>query len=247
MSSLNGIKAVVFDLDGTLRHNQPDSTNFFLDLAVELGVRDSEEKRRHVAKWIHYYWAQSPELSQDMQIYTTLSEAFWQRYANRALVEFGCKPEKALALAPELHSQMETRYQPIDAVFSDAPSTLAALQKAGYKLAVLSNRSTPFQETLAKLGIGEYFQFALAAGEVGAWKPDPAAFLPALERLGLAPKEVVYVGDNYYADIVGARRAGLNPILIDPQGIFDDPSYPIIRDLAALEGLLIRLAPEQNP
>jgi len=39
----------------------------------------------------------------------------------------------------------------------------------------------------------------------------------------VTPVEAAYVGDNYYADVVGARRAGLTPVLYDPRGIFPDP------------------------
>jgi len=244
MISANGVKAVLFDLDGTLRHNLPDSTQYFLDIAVALGAPDCPGKRRHVAQWTHYYWAQSPELSQDMQVYTSLTEEFWAHYARRSLEEFGCSPQQAMDLAPEMHTRMDREYQPKDMVFPEVRPTLEALQQAGYRLAVLSNRTNPFGDYMDELGLADYFEFALAAGEIGAWKPDPAVFIPALERLDAAPAQVLYVGDNYYADIVGARAAGIPPILIDPAGLFENPGCTVIDKLDELADLL---AHQQHP
>ena len=79
-----------------------------------------------------------------------------------------------------------------------------------------------------------YFEFALAAGDVGVWKPDPEIFRFALHRLGTQPNETLYVGDNYYADVVGARRAGLRPILVDTDGTFPDAECTIIQNVGDL-------------
>ena len=43
-----------------------------------------------------------------------------------------------------------------------------------------------------------------------------------LDKLELSPKETLYIGDNYFADVVGARNAGLAPLLYDPRGIFPE-------------------------
>jgi FMN phosphatase YigB (HAD superfamily) len=48
----------------------------------------------------------------------------------------------------------------------------------------------------------------------------------------------MYVGDNYYADVVGARAAGLRPILYDPLGIFPEPDCESIRSFDELKSIL---------
>jgi HAD superfamily hydrolase (TIGR01549 family) len=63
------------------------------------------------------------------------------------------------------------------------PETLQALKAAGYQLALVTNRSQPCHEELAQLGLLEFFELALTAGEASAWKPDPAIFTQALQRL----------------------------------------------------------------
>jgi HAD superfamily hydrolase (TIGR01662 family) len=129
-------------------------------------------------------------------------------------------------------------YRPESIVPEDVRRVLPQLKEAGYLLAVLSNRDKPFQEELQTHGIAGFFDFSLAAGEVSVWKPDPGLFEHALARAGLSADDAVYVGDNYYADVVGARGAGLRPILYDPLGIFSDPDCPQIRSFDELNSIL---------
>jgi len=232
------IQAILFDLDGTLRHNEPDSTGAFMDFAAALGAPDSAEQRTRLIRWTHYYWAQSPELSQDMQIYNTLSDEFWEHYAARALTVLGCSQNQASLMAAEMQCLMREEHQPDDVILPDVVPTLEALRNIGYRLGVVSNRSTPFHEYLQSLGLDIFFDLVLAAGEVASWKPEPGIFEHALKQLSLAPDQAVYVGDNYYADVVGARQAGMKPVLIDPQGIFLEPGCPVITRISDLPAVL---------
>ena len=70
------------------------------------------------------------------------------------------------------------------------------------------------------------------------FKPEPGVFEHALKLKNLTAEETVYVGDNYYADVVGARRAGLRPVLYDPHGIFPDADCPTIKSFDELTSVL---------
>ena len=71
-----------------------------------------------------------------------------------------------------------------------------------------------------------------------SYKPEPGLFEHALKRAGLAPQEAVYVGDNYFADVVGSRRAGLQPVLFDPDVIFPEADCITIRSFGQLHAVL---------
>lgn len=225
---------ILFDLDGTLRHSRPDSTGTFIDHAAALGVPLDDEQRRAAIRWTHYYWAQSPELRQDAAAFPGREAEFWTQYAYRCLRQMGCCEARALELAPEMHAYMTTQHNPINYVPPDVPETLAALKASGYRLGVLTNRAQPVTDELTQLELLEYFDLILAAGEVASWKPDPLIFQHALQRLSAQPGAALYVGDNYYADILGAQRAGLRPILLDPDGIFPEADCPVIHALGEL-------------
>jgi putative hydrolase of the HAD superfamily len=65
-------------------------------------------------------------------------------------------------------------------------------------------------------------------------KPDPEIFERALRRLDLPAQRVVYIGDIYSIDAVGARAAGLSPVIIDPTGSYGALDCPTITDLREL-------------
>jgi FMN phosphatase YigB (HAD superfamily) len=232
------LEAILFDLDGTLRHNRPDSTEALLDYAINLGLEDSPGKRRSAYQWAHYYWAQSKELLLDKQEYSELNDLFWKNYVVRNLIAFECQPDCATELAPDIFQYMSEEHQPDDWVPADVPLTLQALKQSGYRLGLLSNRSIPCDDYLEQLGLKEYFDITVVAGEVTSWKPDPKIFYHVLENLKTGAENAVYVGDNYYADIVGALNAGIQPILMDPKDVFPDVECPVITSISELNYFL---------
>ena len=93
---------------------------------------------------------------------------------------------------------------------------------------------------LEKFGLMALVDFSLVPAEVGGrGKPDEPIFLEALRRAGVQPSEAVHVGDESFVDGAGARRVGINPILIDRSGLFTDFSeYSRIGSLLELPALL---------
>jgi putative hydrolase of the HAD superfamily len=59
-----------------------------------------------------------------------------------------------------------------------------------------------------------------------------------MELLGTQPAHALYVGDNYYADVLGARAAGLEPVLIDPDEIFPEADCAVIHCISEILPLL---------
>lgn len=239
MPLLNHIDTVIFDLDGTLRHSIPTADETVYNYAVQLGAPNSPDCRRAGARWAHYYWAQSQDLSDDLACYKDLNGGFWKHYSYRYLISIGLSKEQASFLAPELTQLMDDGYNPQSKVFPEDFVTLDTLRKAGYTVGLISNRSQSFDEEIQELGLAPYFDFAYVAADVEAWKPDPAIFERAFHETGSTPEQSVYIGDNYYADIIGANNAGITPILLDRYGIFPDAECTVIRSLGELEDLLI--------
>jgi len=244
----NGIRAILFDLDGTLRHSRPDWNAYFIEQAVLMGAPDSPQRRRAAMRWVHYYWAQSPELLEDVENFPRDDEsgAFWLNYARRHLTAFGCDAALVGDLAPRLHAHMSEAYQPEEWVPPDVPQTLSVLRQAGFTLGVLSNRVKPYDELVETLGLHTYFDFLLAGGHIGAWKPEPAIFHYALEQINTKPAHTLYVGDNYFADVVGAKGAGMPVVLLDPAGLFPEADCPVIQNMSELPAVLVRLNGEQD-
>ncbi len=72
------------------------------------------------------------------------------------------------------------------------------------------------------------------SGAVGVMKPDPRIFELALTALGVDAADSWYIGDMPAFDVVGARRAGLRPFVLDPLGIHRDADYDSVASLTEL-------------
>jgi putative hydrolase of the HAD superfamily len=238
MNSNHTVKAVFFDLDGTLRHSVPSGGDVFTDYIQTLGMRITDEDRIRAMRWEHLYWASSADLRDDLVAHSADTEKFWIEYSRRRLIALGISPALAREYAPRVSAHMGSEYKPESIVPDEVRTALAQLKQAGYRMAVLSNRDRPFQETLETHAISEFFEFSLAGGEVDSYKPDPGLFEHALKRTGLSAQEAIYVGDNYYADIIGSRRAGLTPVLFDPDGVFPEADCIVLKSFDELNSVV---------
>ncbi len=230
MMKSNAIQAVLFDLDGTLRHNEPSGMSAIQGYLAELGVHVTPKQRRQAQNFSHYYWAISPALREDSRQFGMDTPAFWIRQSQRVLEAMDLTGDVA-ALAERLHERMANDYRPADVVPEDVRPTLAHLCELGYTLGLVSNRNEPLAQVVEELNFQGLFHFTLSAGEAGAWKPAPEIFWRALELADCPRHRAVYVGDNFYADIAGARQAGLRPLLLDPERVFAQPGCPVLNTI----------------
>jgi HAD superfamily hydrolase (TIGR01549 family) len=235
-SEFGSISTVIFDFDGTIRYSEPRGVDIFHQHVAASGVVYSDEQRKSAERWLHYYWAQSPELAEDInQFGDSENGDFWRQHARRHLKLLGVSEEAIEDLSKKLTDKMRTKYSAENCVPDDVLPTLQKLREAGYKLAIVSNRHEEYSYLVEELGLLDYFEMTLAAGQVGWWKPDPRLFHYALGLLGVEAENSLYIGDNYYADVLGARAAGLNPVLVDPFEIYDSPDCPVITSIGEIE------------
>jgi putative hydrolase of the HAD superfamily len=131
-------------------------------------------------------------------------------------------------------------------VFPDVLPALDAMRAAGFRLGVVSNWGWTAPELLHLLELSSHFEVLAISARVGYQKPHPAIFRHALDLMSAAPQDAIHVGDDPGADVVGARRAGIEPVLIvrehrrasipDPEASAD--GAPVIQDLRGLLDLL---------
>jgi HAD superfamily hydrolase (TIGR01549 family) len=234
----NPIKAVLFDLDGTLRHHIPAAGDVFVEYARSIGLHISEEDFIRAEHWVHHYFAFSLEIQADGRLFKDDQRSFWVNFTKRRLVALGIGTAQAVELAPQASAYMEEFYKPEVHVPPDVCPLLEFLKRSGYVLGVVSNREEPYHDEIKSIKLDSYFQFVLAGGEVNSFKPQALIFERALELAGTSAQETMYIGDNYFADVVGARRAGLIPVLYDPISLFPDAGCAIIKSFAELPDLL---------
>lgn len=128
-------------------------------------------------------------------------------------------------------------------VFDDVVPGLQGLAQAGHNMVVLSN-GTPamLDAVLDAAGLGTYFSTVISVDEVRVFKPSPAVYLHAAQRLGRAPDQVCLVSSNPFDDI-GAEAAGLRAVWVDrTQGLFEADGSPpdtVVTTLTELADALV--------
>lgn len=208
------IRAILFDLDGTLLDRDASLQHFISQQYDRLApVLKKISKTEYVSRFIGL----------DSRGYV------WKDKVYRIIVsEFGLTNISW----QELLSDYETEFINSCIPFPNLVETLEILTTQGYVLGIITNGLGTFQQrTIQGLGIEEYFKAILISEVEGVRKPEAEIFLRALSRLGVTSNESVFVGDHPDADVMGAKRIGMTSIWKrdigwaepeNPDGIIDD-------------------------
>jgi HAD superfamily hydrolase (TIGR01549 family) len=220
------LRAVLFDAGGTLLH--PDYERVAGVLGRVLGRAPAP------AAFVEAEYAGRAAVE------AAMAESGGSRDGDRWTVHFaamfgalGFGGEEIARVAPHIvtehrRANLWTVPQP------EAAEGLAALRVAGFIVGVVSNADGTVDRLLAGAGLAADLAFVVDSGAVGIEKPDPGIFRLALDLAGVAADESLYVGDLYPVDVVGARRAGIEPVLLDPLGRYGGRDCRTARDVPTL-------------
>ena len=162
------------------------------------------------------------------------SEAWWAALA--PTLEQALQAGAALEQdqASQLVAEVRTAYLDPSTwvVFEDTVAALELLAREGWNQVILSNHVPELPALVAALGLSRYFTAIHNSGTTGFEKPHPRAYAAVLETLGPTPGRVVMVGDNYLADFVGPRAAGIEAVLVRSTHPQCDASFPDLLEAA---------------
>lgn len=206
-AAVAGCRAAVFDCAGTLLRLDPPSEQIFHDAAAELGLDIAMADIARAYEIVNFArQIKSSELTTKAK-----RDAFYAEF-NRSLCSVLGIHRSFDRLHPLLLSRFATRRHWV--AFDDAAPALSAV---GAHVAVhaLANWDRHLDDVLVHAGLRHLIADAANSEQLGAEKPARACFDAFLERNALDAAQVVYVGNEYVADVVGSREAGLTPILVD--------------------------------
>ena len=216
------IKALLFDLDGTL---------FDRATSVMACVRQQHARFCDELAAIPQdtYIARFLEL--DCRGYVTKERVYQQLIAELGISGLTCEM---------LCEDFYAHYHSYAVGFPSLHETLMTLREDELRLGIVSNGRSTFQRaTIEALGIGAYFDVILVSEEEGIRKPDAAIFRRALERLRVAPDASIFVGDNPVVDVAGARNVGMRTIWKrDTYWATSCDADWIVDDLASISALM---------
>jgi len=213
------VRAVLFDLDGTLWHAEHEpgearSARFHSVQARRAKPFLAERGWTHVDAFdlVRASWAAWDEAAalprQDNAVIDGLA------LTRRTFAALGLQAVEADLLGFYRLFRVAYREWPV-ALFEDTVGTLQRLHAARMPMALVTNNaaSVVLKPELDDFRIGEFFEHIVTSTDVRFEKPSALMFARALELLGVAPAEALMVGDNFELDVRGARAMGIATVL----------------------------------
>lgn len=162
--------------------------------------------------------------------YHTHTHELWTEYALNKIDKFTLMKERfarPLANTPlsakdveNINNHFLSKVIKIDETIEGAHELLEYLKNKGYKLVMLSNGFSEMQyDKISNVGFDGFFDEVILSDAVGVNKPHPIIFEKALEEVKATASEAIMIGDNFLADILGAKKSGIDQIWYNPHQI----------------------------
>ncbi len=210
---LSAIAAVFFDFGETLATLAPSKEEIFIKAACSVGLDLDIKSVRRAYQIVDFHNKYS-------SVHVNDHDGFYQHYNEQLCEALGISSHVA-ELVPALAARF--RQEKSWKLIEDVLPVLSRLNDSGVPMALVANWDSNLSSLVEQLGVRQFFLSIVSSREAGAEKPDPAIFRLALQRLSLldARQPILYVGNEYRADVLGPRAVGLTPVLIDRSS-----SYP---------------------
>lgn len=201
MNKFADIRAVTFDVGGTLIEPWPSVGHVYAEAAARHGVKNVSPEL--LTGRFKTAWRARKEFA--------YVRSAWAELVDEAFAGLCAEPPSKTFFA-ELYDLFE---QPQAwRVFDDVLPTLNQLASANVRLAVISNWDERLRPLLKRLDLAGFFRAIIVSCEVGSAKPSPAIFQSAAQQLKLPPDSILHVGDSLELDAQGAASAGFHALQI---------------------------------
>ena len=176
-----------------------------------------------------------------------LSERFKTNYLQRRVISNAESSfrEQLCEFESALHTHLSDDYDAVEAGFirvfrkerlkEGATSILRFLQARGTRISILTNSlfsGKSLKAHLATVGIAEVIEAVFSSADIGYRKPAQETFHYALSALGIRDaSQVVYIGDSYEKDYLGARLSGMRSFLVTDSSEHEDLAFENLRSI----------------
>ena len=218
---------ITFDAGGTLFDMRPSRDDVFVRILTERFEGLDRERMVAVLRKADRAFDQEFALQDGKN-----EDPFWLKYDRFVFGELGLKTD-----FPVMHKELSSAFDEIIprvecwVEYRETKRILEGLRRRDFRLGVISNATDLTRRVLDHLGLTKYFDFVIVSDEVGFRKPESEIFRIAGKRAKASLNRSLHVGDKYSVDVVGARKAGMNAILVDRAGAYDDLDCVCARDL----------------
>ncbi len=235
-SRREGYKVLLLDAGGTiLRRSQPP-WNLLQSLLMEIGEDCTVEQANQLC--VNVWVSLSSVIEGSTRVRFLQNRATWLTSFRRVFSQSIDRPEQLFRIINVFERSL--RDNSMWQLYPEVEGVLKKLE-GRIDLGIVSNWNSGLIDRLRQLGIDKYFKLTVISEAEGVSKPNPRIFLRALEQAGVEACEALHVGNDYRLDVLGAKAAGLDAVLIDRDGVWQGRSaddVTVIHELSALCSLV---------
>jgi putative hydrolase of the HAD superfamily len=231
------IRAISFDVGQTLLRPYPSFGEVVVRRCAQAGETFGTEAVGQVEVLADAYFADLRRAGVTYSHSEDLSREVWLGLYRRFLAGQAIAAHRVEELAEQIYATFldHQTYR----LYDDAIPTLQACRAiADLRVGVTSNWEPWLRDLLISTGLEPFLDFRIISGAVGFEKPHPRIFELAAEAAGVAPNEILHIGDSLTSDYHGALAAGFQAVLLDRDSHYHDDEARRITSLAEVMGLL---------
>jgi len=210
------IRAILFDMGGTLDGDGMHWLDRFLALYKSFGIKLPREMIRAAFDEAERQSALDEAIASSDLAQMIGLHAHWQ------VTHLGLKD-------PQLEQHLvEGFITPVRKGAAENVQLLATLVERGFELGVVSNGCGNVAKLCADFGYAPFLSVIVDSRRVGLFKPDPAIFLHAAEKLGGDPGTMMMVGDSFDRDVLPAKKAGMKTAWLEGAVVRECPDPSLV-------------------
>ena len=203
---MNKFKYIYFDVSGTLLYKPTLFKSIIQVLEAngyEIPLKDIKLKHKLLSEVIHF-----PD---------STNEEFYQKFNSELLYSLGIIPEDYLLkqIFKKCSYLPWEKYEDVD-----------VLNELNLPMGIISNFNSSLRDKM-KVSFGNIFSDFLVSEEIGIAKPNVDFYKRAIDKIQLDPEQILYIGDSIKLDVEPALKVGMNPLLIDRDGLYPSSKFNI--------------------
>jgi putative hydrolase of the HAD superfamily len=208
---MNNIKYLLWDFDGTLAYRDGMWTDALLCVLRKNKIMNIEKEEIRPFLNIGFSW-HSPDTPHSILFNGKKWWDFYEAYFQEIYEKLGV----SINIARKLSKEVKKEYLSTEKwhVYDDSVNALTVLHEAGFTHVILSNHIPELVQIVTKLNLHQYFNRIYSSGFIGYEKPNIKIFDYVIKDLCTDRNNCIMIGDSYDADIGGAIRSNIKPILV---------------------------------
>ncbi|MDB5038982.1 MAG: hydrolase, partial [Bacteriovoracaceae bacterium] len=195
---------ILFDAGGTLLHPNPPFEKIYREALAGLGYPKTDQEIDEAMLRSIRFFNEASERDENFELKPSL-------WAESMLRELNIEAK----IAPQIRQVVSAQAKMV--IAQSTVDICSTLKDRGYRLGIVSNWNGILADVIRGNDLLDLFDSIITSVEVGAYKPRSKIFEEAIHDIDISPEKVVFIGESFAADMLGAKKLEMKRILYDPK------------------------------